>query len=324
MPERYCRQTLVPQIGEQGQIELGKARVLLVGIGGLGCHVATHLAGAGIGEILLVDHDRVSLSNLHRQILFRETDLGKNKAAVAAQALQNINSEILIEHLDQRVGPDSVTDLVSGCDVVIDSADNFATSYLLSDQCQQQTIPLISASVNQTFGFVGGFCAGAPSYQAAFPRLPMNATRCDQVGVTGPSVGIIGGAQAQEAIKTIIADEFVGGQLQYFDLWDYRTHQVDFSLAQEPAQPISLIGASKIQHQDIVIDVRAADEVNTSPPAFRIDRNIPLPSLLDQSVKVAKTDQRLVFACQSGQRAILAAQWALKSSQQRCAVLLPD
>ncbi|MEM7358795.1 MAG: HesA/MoeB/ThiF family protein [Pseudomonadota bacterium] len=329
---RYSRQTTVAQIGTRGQEQLSKSTVLIVGAGGLGCQVGAQLAGAGIGEIRLVDHDTVELSNLHRQVLFTEADIGKAKAEVACAALQARNSNIQVTAISQRLALDNVEDLISNVDLVIDAADNFATSYVLSDACLERALPLLSASVNRTFGYLGVFCGGdrdkpIPSMRAVFPRLPKQSLSCDVVGVTGPSVAVIASLQAQEAIKLLIgADNQLEGKLLYCDLWNYSQHTVDFSSAKEPGeQQIRLINQAALTDNDYVVDVRNPEEINAEPQAFATHLHIPLPELLEgKGLELSERTERIVLACKSGQRALVAAQIMLDRGVAEVAAILPD
>ncbi|MFT4630239.1 MAG: molybdopterin/thiamine biosynthesis adenylyltransferase/rhodanese-related sulfurtransferase [Dinoroseobacter sp.] len=327
--DRYSRQLLVGQIGEHGQRQIAKATVLIIGAGGLGCQVAAQLAGAGVGDIRIVDHDVVNLSNLHRQVLFREADLGQSKARVAAREMRAINSQINVSALETRLALDNVKELIKLVDLVIDAADNFATSYLLSDACLEQGTPMLSTSVNRTFGYLGVFCGSekrtAPSVRAVFPKLPLSQQSCDTVGVTGPSVGIMASLQAQEALKVLLDDEQqLLGKLLYCDLWNYKQHIIDFSGATEPeTSGIKLINAAQILQSDKVIDVRSADEINRSPQTFRVNQHIPLANLVDH-ITALPNGQRIVLACQTGQRALMGAQQLLNQGHQNIAVVLPD
>ena len=142
MTDRYHRQQQVPQFGSDSQQLLANARVLVVGLGGLGSPVSMQLAGAGVGQITLVDHDVVNLSNLHRQSLFIEADIGQAKVLAAQQRLNAINSEMKVEALQQKINPDNAEELVTAHTVVVDATDSFFASYLLSDLCLKHRIPL--------------------------------------------------------------------------------------------------------------------------------------------------------------------------------------
>ena len=320
---------LLEQIGDAGQARLAASKVIIVGIGGLGCQVAAQLAGAGVGKLILIDHDVVEESNLHRQILFREADIGTPKALAGQRELAAINSGIEIIARQIRVGVENVGTLTSGVNLVVDAADNFATSYLLSDACLQSGTPLLSASVNRSFGYVGIFCgthkSPAPSYRALFPKLPGQQLDCNTVGVTGPAVGMIASLQAQEALKVLIDDEHqLLGKLLYADLWQYRLHTVNFQQAPEPeAAQVTLISTQQITADDFVIDVRGADEISVSPQSVAVQIEIPLPELAARILELPPS-KRLVCVCQSGQRALIAAQQLIDFGHGSVAALLPD
>jgi len=326
---RYSRQTLVSQVGLEGQQRLASSRVVIVGVGGLGCLVGAQLAGAGVGRIHLIDHDVVDITNLHRQVLFRETDIGQSKSLTALRELRAINSDIEISATQSRLSISNVGALIEDSLLVIDAADNFATSYLLSDACLAAHIPLLSASVNKSFGYLGTFCgsdtAPAPSLRAVFPKLPKEQQSCDTVGVTGPSVGVIASLQAQEAIKLLVGgkDQLLG-KLLYADLWNYKMHTMDFSKAQEPCDSqIELITAHQILDSDYVIDVRESHETAAEPQSFETSLCLPLLQF-DKRIGEIPESSRLVLACRSGQRALIAAQCLLDHGHISVAAVLPD
>src|ERR1700681_1277921 len=176
--DRYSRQTILPEVGAAGQARLRGASVLVIGAGGLGSPVLQYLCAAGVGRLLIVDHDRVEESNLHRQPLYRMTDLGRPKVYAARAALLQANPEVRIDALEERLTAANAARLVAMADVVIDAADSFAVTYVLSDRCQRTNTPLVSASVLGLSGYVGAFCGGAPSYRAVFPEMPRAAGSC--------------------------------------------------------------------------------------------------------------------------------------------------
>ena len=204
--DRYQRQMMLPEIGLAGQQKLAAARVLVVGAGGLGATLLPQLVGEGVGFIRLCDDDEVALHNLHRQTLFTMQDIGYAKAERAQQALQQRNPEVELEALRHAITASDLPQILSDIDMVIDAADNFAVTYQLSDACLQASIPLISASVLGRQGYVGGFCATAPSYRAVFPALPSSAANCNTAGVMGPAVATLGALQAQMALSVLLGD----------------------------------------------------------------------------------------------------------------------
>lgn len=331
--DRYSRQMLVNQIGVAGQQQIAKAKVVIVGMGGLGCQVGMQLAGAGVGSLRVVDHDVIDISNLHRQSLYREADIGAAKALIAVRELKALNSEISIAAIDQRVSADNINSLLDSVGLVVDAADNFATSYLLSDACLEREVPLVSASVNRSFGFVGVFCGAyasskrknIPSFRALFPRLPKQQLSCDTVGVTGPSVGIIANIQAQETLKVLLDDSnALYGNILYADLWQYKFHPIDFSKALEPNDSrISIIGETHLNQDDFILDVRNAEEIKTTPQPFLTSAAIPMLELSERLAEIPSA-KRVVCVCASGQRALIAAQQINDLGISDVAALLPN
>lgn len=320
--KRYVRQIQLSEIGPLGQSVLANAHVVIVGAGGLGCTVAVQLAGAGVGHITVVDHDTIDVSNLHRQVLFREADIGLYKAEVAQRELQALNSSIKIQSHVARLSPSNALELCKNADLLIDAADNFAVSYLLSDVGDRIEKPLLSASINKTFGYLGLFGNGAPNLRAVFPRLPQEQINCETAGVTGPGVGIIASLQAQEAIKCLLGVATLQGKLLYYDVWQFQQHLIDVANADIGSHRLALIGTGELRSADYIIDVRNTDEIETAPHAFSVDQHIPLIDILATPPVLPET--RVVFVCRSGQRAMLAAQRAIDHGHSQVAALLPD
>lgn len=209
--QRYSRHLRLPQVGLDGQKKLQRARVLVVGAGGLGSPVAYYLAAAGVGYLRLVDDDRVERSNLQRQILHTDARIGALKVDSAREALLALNPRITVDAVAARVGAGNVEALIEGMDVVVDGADNFATRYLLSDACVQLARPLVYGAVHRFEGQVSVFDAGrqrgiAPCYRCLFPEPPSaaDAPNCSEAGVLGVLPGIVGLLQATEALKLLL------------------------------------------------------------------------------------------------------------------------
>lgn len=324
--DRYARQLKVSGFDEQAQKLLNSARVVLIGAGGLGAPVAAQLAGAGVGEIHIVDFDQISLSNLHRQWLYSEQQVGSYKVDRLCQHLKNLNSQCTIHAHNERLTPDNVERLIQNANLVIDAADNFAASYLLSQQCAKNNIGLLTASVNQRFGYVSLLCAnGAATLEDVFQQLPMTQTSCDVVGVSGPAVTTIAGLQAQAALDWLTnPTESLLGKLLYFDLRNYQTTLLNCPDARaDRQQNIEFICAKDIQSSDYVIDVREAQEVCDQAADHRVDINTPLLQINPVDLTISKDINRMVFACRSGQRALNAALKVNAHSPLAVAVILP-
>lgn len=206
MNERYHRQVLLPEIGKEGQKRLQSARVLIIGIGGLGCPIALYLTTAGVGHIGIIDDDIVSISNLHRQVLYDETDIDQPKAICASRHLQAKNQNICIEAYPFRLTPQNAEDLIAKYDIVIDGCDNHTTRYLLSDVCEKQQKPYIYAAIGAFQGQVGVLCydKNAPTYRSLFPEEETMLSLKPEKGVIGTTPAIIGSLVANEALKLII------------------------------------------------------------------------------------------------------------------------
>ena len=238
--ERYARHIVLPEIGGPGQQKLKRARVLVIGAGGLGAPVLEYLAAAGVGTLGIVDDDTVSLSNLQRQVIHDTAAVGIAKAESARATIRRINPNVIVELHNLRISLENAKDLIAGYDLVIDGSDNFDTRYLVADTCEAVGKPLVHAAVGRFDGSVTvlkPFEADVegrqnPSYRDLFPEPPPAGLvpSCAEAGVLGALTGVIGTLQAMEAIKLItgIGEPLVGRLLLYdalgarFDTVKYR------------------------------------------------------------------------------------------------------
>ena len=222
---RYSRHILLEEIGIEGQQHLLDARVLIIGLGGLGSPAALYLAASGIGRLVLCDHDTVELSNLQRQIIHRTAAIGQPKVNSARETLHGINPEVECIELAVRAGEEQLGELVAGADAVLDCSDNFATRYAVNRACLAQRKPLVSGAAIRFDGQIAVFDfrdTDAPCYNCLFPEDSQAAElRCATTGVFAPLVGIIGTLQAAEALKLLAGIERgLSGKLLSFDALD--------------------------------------------------------------------------------------------------------
>jgi len=205
---RYARHLVLEQMGEAGQEKLLASSVLVIGAGGLGSACLAYLAAAGVGRIGIVEYDRVDLSNLQRQILFEESDIGRLKVEAAADRLSELNPEVEIELLPRRIKTDNAQEIVRSFDVVADGCDNFKTRFAVADACMAEKKPLISAAISgfdaQLSTFKPYLGEAHPCYRCFVPAAPEREITCEQEGIVGPLAGVMGSWQALEAIKELV------------------------------------------------------------------------------------------------------------------------
>ena len=233
--ERYARQVIMPDIDEQGQQKLAAAKVLVIGAGGLGAPVILYLAAAGIGQITILDDDKVALTDLNRQIIYAMPDIGASKAVHAARAATKLNPVIMAEHLDARLTPENAETLIRAHDIIVDCSDNPETRQLVGTSCHHLKRPLVFGGAVQLEGQVAVFQSGidghadTPCFSCVFPAMPnaQQAPRCSQVGILGPVTGVIGAIQALETIKLCLGlGTDLTGKLFLFDGRDMRTMEI--------------------------------------------------------------------------------------------------
>ncbi len=326
---RYQRHLSLEQIGEEGQLKLKNARVLVIGAGGLGCPALLYLSAAGVGTIGVMDDDRVDWSNLQRQVLYKEKNVGEYKAIAAIENLRERNSGVSFVPMVDRLSPENALEHFQHYDIIIDGSDNFATRYLVNDAAVLSNKPVVFASIFKFEGQVSVFnYQGGPTYRCLYPHAPAQGEmpNCSEVGVLGVLPGIVGSLQANEVLKIICGHgEVLSGKLLTFDALSMQTRMLRFR--RNPAITITALKDTYVLHcsteseinslswaevqerldQFHVIDVRSAIERQGGHIG---GMHIPLDQLLENSSQLPSEKPLLIY-CQSGNRskkAILALQ----------------
>lgn len=219
--QRYLRQTILPNFGLEGQKKLERAKVLVVGAGGLGSATLPYLAAAGVGTLGIIDFDQVSESNLHRQVIHTPEFLHRPKTTSAKAYLNKLNPKVEVITFNQELNQSNAQEIIKDFELVLDGSDNFETKYLVNDVCAELKIPDIWAALNQFDGRVSVFDAKqGPCYRCVFPEAPPKGSvpSCAEAGVLGSLCGVIGNLQGLEAIKLLVGlGESLIGRLMIFD-----------------------------------------------------------------------------------------------------------
>ena len=221
--DRYARHIVLRDIGGSGQSRLLQSHVLLIGAGGIGCPAIQYLAAAGVGTISAVDDDVISLSNLQRQVLYSEAQVGQPKVDAAAEAVRRLNPDVTFNAIKERIIAQTSTNTLEGVDVVIDGSDNFATRLIVNDLCLAARVPLVSAAIGQFHGQIGtfrGWETDAPCYRCFVGDAhdPDDCDDCATQGVLGAMCGLMGSFAAMEAIRALTGfGDDTKGKLHIFD-----------------------------------------------------------------------------------------------------------
>lgn len=251
--ERYARHLVLPEIGGPGQARLKRARVLVVGAGGLGAPVLHYLAAAGIGTLGIADDDTVSLSNLQRQVIHGTPDIGRPKVDSAADAIARLNPHVAVERHRVRIRPDNAPDLVAAYDLVADGSDNFATRYTVSDACFAARRPLVTAALGRFDGSITTIRAHEtgpggqpnPTWRCLFPAPPPAGTvpTCAEAGILGALAGMLGAMMALEVIREIVGfGEGLVGRQVLIDAMSLRMTTIRYGW--DPDNPLNGRGAA--------------------------------------------------------------------------------
>lgn len=338
--ERYQRQIILSEFGEEGQQKLTDAKVLVIGAGGLGCPVLQYLVAAGIGTIGIIDDDTVALNNLHRQVLYSVNDIGLSKAETAAYILGKLNPEIRIIPYNERLTTENALDLIDEYDIIIDGTDNFSTRYMINDACVLLDKPLVYGAISQFEGQVAVFNFSPESnvekinYRDIFPNPPKDdeVLNCAEAGVLGVLPGIIGTMMANETIKMITGmGEILAGQLFTYNALNNQVYVLNLSASEETRSLIpknenefkktDYVWLCSSFNPELEIDIDAFKTILTDEktaniidvrepgemPAATEFTNIKIPlGQLSNKTNLIHSDTVVLF-CQTGQRSLQAA-----------------
>jgi len=322
---RYNRQIILPEIGEDGQHKLSKAKVLIIGAGGLGAAILPYLAAAGVGEIGIVDDDVVELSNLHRQVIYKSKSVGKYKAEEAKTMITELNSLVKVNAIPEKLSGKNAISLFEKYDIIVDATDNISIKYLINDACLAANKPMVYGSIFRFQGQVSVFnYQNGPTYRCLYPDENSNALNCEDAGVIGISVGIIGMLQANEVLKMIleIGEVLCGKILIYnilnneqqkydfekndFILIDKKAFEEKYDKAENQVEEISFgLVFDQINNAEVLfLDVRNEDEL----PKINFKNSIQIPLInLENEIEMLQQNQIVYVFCQSGVRSKIAA-----------------
>ena len=231
--ERFQKQIILKKIGLSGQKKIKNAKILIIGMGGLGCPLLTYLASAGVCKLGIVDYDKVELSNLNRQILFNTSDVGKFKVYQAKSKINKIYKKIKIKTFKVKISEENIGSIIKNFDIVCDGTDNFKTRYLINDYCKKNKKILVSAAISKFDGqlFKFDFKKKSPCFRCFMPEYPDLENNCDTEGIFSPVAGILGSLQANEVLKTILdLRSDLNGNILIFDSLKMNLRKIKISL----------------------------------------------------------------------------------------------
>jgi adenylyltransferase/sulfurtransferase len=324
---RYNRQIILPEVGVAGQEKMLEAKVLLIGVGGLGTAILPYLVAAGVGEIGLIDDDIIDESNLQRQVIYKNNSIGKTKVAEAKTMALDLNPNVKINTFHEQLNPKNAISLFENYDIVVDATDNLKTKYLINDASVVTQTSMVYGSVFKFEGQVSVFnYQNGPSYRCLFPEQDSEVTNCNESGVLGVAVGMIGMLQANEVLKIILGiGEVLSGKLLVYNL--LTNDQQKYSFSKSDLKVMSVLDFEE-KYNNAIEEISAfeAFELANSPEVVFLDvRNIeetpkinfpnsvqiPLDSLENQLYQM-DTNQNIVVYCQSGIRSKKAVEMLIK------------
>lgn len=324
---RYIRQILLRDFGLDSQEKLKKAKVLIVGLGGLGIPVAHYLNAMGVGTLGLVENDIIDITNLQRQVLYTEGDVGKPKLQVALTKLKAQNSETVFKPFDTFLTKENALDIIADFDLVVDASDNFATRYLINDACVILKKPFVYGALHGFEGQVSVFnYKGGPTYRCLFPQMPTanEIPNCNENGVLGVIPGIVGNFQALETVKVLTKiGEVLSGKLLLYNGLNQSILKINFALNAQNRAITALRESYTWENCDAPVEVNAEDfkrNVNLGKPIqildvrtpqeyeiFHLPNSINIPlNELERRIKEINFTQPIYAICQSGMRSKIA------------------
>lgn len=323
---RYNRQIILPEIGEEGQYKLSQAKILVIGAGGLGAAILPYLAAAGVGEIGIVDDDVIEISNLHRQVIYKSSSVGKYKVEEAKSMIAELNPSVKVDAIPEILSGKNAIALFEKYDSIVDATDNIAIKYLINDACLITNKPMVYGSIFRFQGQVSVFnYQNGPTYRCLYPDENSNGLSCEDAGVIGITVGIIGMLQANEVIKMILGiGEVLSGKILVYNILNNEQQKYDFEKSdillidkkafeekynklENQVKEINFESVfNEINNDEVLfLDVRNADELPKISLKNQIQ--IPLKNLENEIEKLDKNQAIYVF-CQSGIRSKIAAE----------------
>ncbi|MRX41881.1 molybdopterin-synthase adenylyltransferase MoeB [Flavobacterium sp. LC2016-23] len=329
---RYNRQIILPEIGEKGQEKLAGAKVLVIGAGGLGTAVLPYLAAAGVGEIGIADHDVIEISNLQRQVIYKTAAVGKYKTDEAKLMLAELNPSVKVNSIAEQLAAHNAISLFENYDIIVDATDNLAVKYLINDACLITNKPMVYGSVFRFEGQVSVFnYQNGPTYRCLFPEENSLTANCNDAGVVGISVGIIGLLQAGEVLKMILGTgEILSGKLLVYSILSNEQQKYDFEkntdvqidrirfeekynlTDQENNEMDAEMVLNQIDGEEVLfLDVRNKYEL----PEITMKNSIQIPLMqLEKELENVDRDKTIYIFCQSGIRSKKAVEILLKNN----------
>ena len=230
--KRFEKQIILKKIGIIGQKRILNSKVLIIGIGGLGCPLLTYLAASGVGKLGIVDFDKVEISNLNRQTLFSNHDIGKFKDDQAKNIINKNNKKIHVKIFKKKINSTNIKSIISGYDIICDGTDNFDTRYLINDECKKNKKILISAAISKFNGhlYKFNFKKKSSCFRCFMPEKPTTENNCETEGIFSPVAGVLGSLQANEVLKTILnLKDGLDNQMIIFDSMKYSFRKIKLS-----------------------------------------------------------------------------------------------